>query len=153
MTYQSISQDKTLGFRTTKDTTILSDSIPSLNFNSGNQGKIIVNKSQKLDEITRFVSKNKTTIDKARINGYRIQIYFNEDKSTALGQKATFLSSYSDHKAYLDYLAPNYRVRVGNFRTRLEAEQLKQELLSRYPTCIVIEDLIELPELKKDVTE
>jgi len=145
--YQVYGQDKTLLFPSQKDTVKSTDSIQPLDFNTKNKGTIIVNKSKDLDEITEFVSKNKDTIDEEKIDGFRIQIYFNEDKSTALGQKASFLSSYNEHKAYLDYLAPNYRVRVGNFRTKLEAEKLKQELLSRYPTCIVIEDLIELPVL------
>ena len=147
-TYQLSAQDETLSFPPVQDTLKMADTIQELDFNTDQKGTVVVNNSSDLDEITTFVSKNKTTLEKEKINGYRIQIYFNENKSSALGQKASFLSSYGEHKAYLDYLAPNYRVRVGNFRTKLEAEKLKQELLSRYPTCIVIEDLIELPELK-----
>ncbi len=141
-------QDNTLTFPVQNDT-IIPDSIQKLDFNTSNKGKITLSKSNDLDEISKFVSKNKEDLSRARIEGYRIQIYFNESKSAALGQKAKFLSAHHGHKAYLDYLAPNYRVRVGNFRNKLEAEKLKQELLSRYPTCIVIKDSIELPELKK----
>ncbi len=150
ITYQINAQDKTLTFPPVKDSVNGSDSIQKLDFNTEIKGKVIVHASNDLDEITEFVSKNKETIENERIVGFRIQIYFNENKSAALGQKAGFLSSYGEHKAYLDYMAPNYRVRVGNFRTKLEAEKLKQELLSRYPTCIVIKDMIELPELKTD---
>lgn len=145
--YTSFSQDESLGFQTQTDTTILSDTIQKLDFTTEKKGIVTVNKSEKLDEVTKFVSQNKDDISKEKISGYRIQIYFNENKSTALGQKAYFLSVYGDHKAYLDYMAPNYRVRVGNFRTKLEAEKLKQELLANYPTCIVIEDNIELPKI------
>ena len=141
-------QDKTFTFKSEKDTIIQSDSVQKLDFNTTEKGNITVKKSQDLDEITEFVSKNIEHPEKQKINGYRIQIYFNENKSIALGQKANFLSQHDDHKAYLDYMAPNYRVRVGNFRTKLEAEKLKQELLSNYPTCIVIEDVIALPTLK-----
>ena len=141
------SQDKTLAFPT-NDTIILVDSMPSLKFDGQNPGKIVYKNSPELDKISEFVGKHKDDPENIKIEGYRVQIYFNENKSVALGQKANFLSQYAEHKAYLDYLAPNYRVRVGNFRTRLEAEKLKQSLLSNYPTCIIIQDNIELPTVK-----
>ena len=139
-------QDESLSFPADTVSNETDTSVMKLDFKTIQKGQVQVKKSKALDEITEFVSKNKNTLESVRMEGYRIQIYFNENKSVALGQKASFLSSHS-HKAYLDYLAPNYRVRVGNFRTKLEAEKLKQELLSRYPTCIVIKDHIELPKL------
>ncbi len=140
-------QDKTLAFPG-NDTLKIKDTILSLDFENSNQGVIRYRKDAELDEIIEFVGKNKSNPENIRIEGYRIQIYFNENKSVALGQKANFLAAYDQHKAYLDYLAPNYRVRVGNFRTKLEAEKLKQDLLANYPTCIIIKDNIELPELE-----
>ena len=74
-------------------------------------------------------------------------IFFDQDKSVVSQQKANFLSRYHGHKAYIDYVAPNYRVRIGNFRTKLEAEALKAELLTYFPTAVVVEDYIQLPEL------
>lgn len=142
----SFGQDKTLSFPS-NDTIVVTDSVPTLNFKNATPGKVIYKKSAELDEISEFVGKHKDNPENAKIEGYRVQIYFNENKSVALGQKANFLSQYAEHKAYLDYLAPNYRVRVGNFRTKLEAEKLKQSLLSTYPTCIIIKDNIELPAL------
>lgn len=143
----TFSQDKTLAFPT-NDTIILTDTLPTLNFDTQTPGKIIYKKSAELDEISEFVGKHKNDPENVKIEGFRVQIYFNENKSVALGQKANFLNQYSEHKAYLDYLAPNYRVRVGNFRSKLEAEKLKQSLLSNYPTCIIIQDNIELPAIK-----
>ena len=142
----AVAQDTTLSFPT-NDTTTISDSIPTLNFDNQTPGQVVYKSSAELDEITEFVGKHKSDPEKARIEGYRVQIYFNENKSVALGQKANFIAQYGEHKAYLDYLAPNYRVRVGNFRTKLEAEKLKQELLANYPTCIIIKDNIELPAI------
>ncbi|MFK8036660.1 MAG: SPOR domain-containing protein [Crocinitomicaceae bacterium] len=146
------SQDKSLAFPS-NDTLSISDSLPKLDFNGNENGKVKFSHNRELHEITEFVGKNKSNLENVRISGFRVQIYFNENKSVALGQKANFISQYNEHEAYLDYLAPNYRVRVGNFRTKLEAEKLKQELLRNYPTCIIIKDNIELPALKKPVKE
>ena len=140
-------QDRTLAFPSS-DTISIKDSTLTLDFENADPGTVTYKSSSELDEITAFVGKHKSDPENIRVEGYRVQIYFNENKSVALGQKANFLSAYPEHKAYLDYLAPNYRVRVGNFKTKLEAEKLKQDLLSNYPTCIIIKDSIELPELK-----
>lgn len=138
-------QNDWLTFPNTEKDSIKVDSIQYLDFNSITQGNIVVYKDARVAEITEFVGRNKESIEGTKIDGYRLQIFFAESKNEAQSQKAGFISSHSEHKAYIDYLAPNYRVRVGNFRTKLQAEKFKQELISVYPTCIVLEDKIELP--------
>jgi len=82
-------------------------------------------------------------------DGYRVQIFFGKRKD-ALEQKAAFAETYPDLAAYISYLAPNFRLRVGDFRTRLEGEKLKQRIESDYPGCYLVKDKIELPSLEKD---
>ncbi len=82
-------------------------------------------------------------------DGYRVQIFFGKRKE-ALDQKAKFAESYPELPAYISYLAPNFRLRVGDFRTRTEGEKLKQEIDSDYPGCYLVKDKIELPSLEKD---
>jgi hypothetical protein len=143
----SFAQDDWLTFPDVEKDSVTVDSIQTLDFNTATQGTIIVYKDARVAEITEFVGRNKESIEGTKIDGYRLQIFFAESKNEAQSQKAGFLTSHSEHKAYIDYLAPNYRVRVGNFRTKLQAEKFKQELISVYPTCIVLEDKIELPIL------
>lgn len=121
---------------------------PILNYNTPKKGKVTIHKTEALDEVTEFISKDKNSIEGNKIDGFRVQIFFAESKTEAQSKKAQFLTMYPDVKAYIDYLAPNYRVRVGNFRTRLQAEKIKYDLLSYFPTCVVISDKIELPQLK-----
>jgi len=140
--FTSNCQDKTFGAR---KTAIKLDSVQKLNFNTTNKGKVMVHKDSRLENVTKFVGRQKESIEGTKIDGYRIQIFFNESRKIAQSQKASFMSVHGEHKSYLDYLAPNYRIRVGNFRTKLQAEKFKQELISVYPTCIVVKDKIELP--------
>jgi len=126
------------------------DSVTFLNFSTQPKGHLVIFKDPKVDEITKFIGREKDLVNGVKIDGYRIQIFFDESKTVAQSQKAAFINSYPEYKAYIDYMAPNYRVRVGNFRTKLEAEKLKQELISIYPTCIVIKDKIELPKIELD---
>tara|TARA_B100000809_G_C15114284_1_gene521795 strand:+ start:1286 stop:1771 length:486 start_codon:yes stop_codon:yes gene_type:complete len=143
------SQDESLSF-TTASILIKPDSVKLLDFKTSNKGTVIVYKDQRLEDITDFIGRQEESIEGTKIDGYRVQIFFAESSTTAQSQKASFLSSHSEHKAYIDYMAPNYRVRVGNFRTRLQAEHLKQQLISVYPTCIVLEDKIELPVISTE---
>jgi len=144
MTTILIAQDETLTFGFTKPD-IETDTVQSLDFNTTKKGKVTIHQDPRVNNITEFIGRNRESINGSKIDGYRIQIFFAESRTTAQSQKASFINSHGEHKAYLEYLAPNYRVRVGNFRTRLEAEALKQELISVYPTCIIISDKIELP--------
>lgn len=82
------------------------------------------------------------------IPGYRIQIFFDSgNNSKTRGQTVyeTFSARYPDIPAYLTFKAPNYKVRVGNFRTRLDAVRFLQEILPDYPGAYVVADQIHLP--------
>ena len=83
------------------------------------------------------------------ITGYRIQIFFDSgNNSKTRGQSAyeTFSARYPEVPAYLTFKAPNYKVRVGDFRTRLDAVRFLQQILPDYPGAYVISDQIRLPK-------
>ncbi len=111
------------------------------------KGKVTLHEDARMDKLAEFVRADEASVEGVKIDGYRIVIFFDQDKSTVAQQKANFMARYNDHRAYIDYVAPNYRVRVGNFRTRLEAEALKSDLLVNFPTAVVVEDKIQLPVL------
>lgn len=111
------------------------------------KGKVTLHQDARIEKLGEFVRSGESTVEGVKIDGYRIVIFFDQDKSVVSQQKANFLARYNDYRAYVDYVAPNYRVRVGNFRTKLEAESLKAELLPYFPTAVVVEDKIQLPNL------
>jgi hypothetical protein len=147
--FTSFSQDKSLAFFVTD--TVKTDTIVELNFNTLKKGTVTIIKDERLDQITEFIGRKSQSIQGSMIDGYRIQIFFSESRSVAQSQRAGFINTHENHKAYIDYLAPNYRIRVGNFRTKLQAEKFKQELVSIYPTSIVLKDKIELPVLFESI--
>lgn len=83
---------------------------------------------------------------KQPLKGYRIQIYLG-DRSTAENTRRTFLLQHPDTPAYLSYLAPNFRVRVGDLRDRVAAEYLRESLKNEFPGLYVVPDEIEPPRL------
>lgn len=76
-------------------------------------------------------------------SGYRVQIFLG-DRNTAESTKRSFLQRHPDVPAYLSWLAPNFRLRVGDLHTRLEAEHLLHELKTTYPGSYIVPDEVEM---------
>lgn len=84
------------------------------------------------------------------IDGFRIQIFFdsgNYSGDRAQKIKEEFEFKYPGNYAYITWDAPNYKVRVGDFRTRLEAEGFMQQIMADYPNAFVIKDKINYPPI------
>ncbi len=79
--------------------------------------------------------------------GFRVQIFLG-DRKTAEETKRAFLQKNPEVPAYLSWLAPNFRLRVGDLRTRLEAERLLRDMKLQYPGSYIVPDEIEMPALQ-----
>jgi len=90
-----------------------------------------------------------------KTEGFRIQIFSEaggKARQNAMQVKASFLTSYPDVKADLIYNPPDFKVRVGNFRTRSEALKFQKKILRDYPNAIiVIDEKMDFPELHINV--
>lgn len=88
--------------------------------------------------------------DKPVIEGYRVQVLFasgNNSKKMANDIRTQFLGKYPDVGAYIIWHAPNYKVRVGDFRTKLEAYKFYKEIKADFPSSFIVTDDINLPNL------
>jgi len=84
------------------------------------------------------------------IIGYRVQIYFdsgNNSKKRAMETRAQFLAKHPEMEAYIIFQDPHYKVRVGDFRTKMEAEGFRERIAFEYPGSFVTKDEINLPKL------
>jgi hypothetical protein len=115
---------------------------------TGQPGKVEVKADERLKLATEFMGTPVNNEPIVKIKGYRVQVYFSNDKDLVNQQRADFMSQNPKIPVYVDYLAPNFRLRAGNFRTRLPAEKLQFEINTTFPDAIVIEDWIELPTLR-----
>ncbi len=74
---------------------------------------------------------------------WRVQIYFGTGRSGrahAQSIKNNFESSHPGTSAYLIFEEPYFKVRVGNYSTRLDAERLKIQLSEDYSSLFIVED-------------
>ena len=85
------------------------------------------------------------------IPGFRVQIFFdsgNFSHQNAMKVIEKFHKRYDEIPAYISWKAPNYRVRVGDFRSRLEAEGFLAKIKYRYPSAFVIPSKINFPKVE-----
>lgn len=78
--------------------------------------------------------------------GYRIQVLATTSLITAKDTKSSFLQRYSDYNASIVFEAPNYKVRIGNYTNRFDANRDLQEIITDYPNAYVVKDLINIAE-------
>lgn len=85
------------------------------------------------------------------IKGFRIEIFFdsgNQSKNTAIEAKSEFVNRFPEVPSYLTFQPPNYIVRVGDFRTKMEADKFLKEIETTYPSAFIVADKIAFPKLQ-----
>ena len=111
-------------------------------------GFLILTQDTRIDTLLmkqRQIHANDSTID-----GFRVQIFMelgNDAITHADSVREVFIAEYPDVPIYLIFGQPYYRLRVGDFRTRLEAENMYQRLKKTFKNAFVTADRIELPNI------
>ncbi len=88
-----------------------------------------------LDSINRF------NVTRKFIDGYTIQIYSGQNKEEAMNTKKKMMAETSLN-AILEYNQPKFRVRVGNYYSRLEAQKDLTRLKRIFSNAILVPEKI-----------
>ena len=70
--------------------------------------------------------------------GYRVMVINTNDRTKAMEVKSKLMSDYPEHKSYLVYQSPYFKIQIGNFRSRQEAEDLRKRIVRSYPTGVMV---------------
>ena len=104
------------------------------------QGPISIQADERIEQqIAKKASK--------QMNGYRLQICFDSDKSIIDEARNRFISIYPKIDTYVTFEAPNFNLMVGDFRTILEAEKIQEEISGQFTIVIIHKTLIHLPRI------
>lgn len=108
-------------------------------------GSLKVTTEAGIDQLNQqYIRQNK---EDGTLPGYRVQIY-NGKKAETLKKRSEFLSVFPNTAVYTVYEAPEYKVQVGDFRTRLEAEKFLRQVQSQYGSGFLVNTRIKQPPLK-----
>jgi hypothetical protein len=108
--------------------------ITASNYCLAQQGTVVVNQDKKITtllEVKKEMNKNESDSDR-----YKIQIY-NGNRPGASAAIKEFSASFTDWKSTDTYESPNFKVWVGDFRTRLEADRALNKIKRKFPNAFI----------------
>ena len=82
--------------------------------------------------------------------GYRVQIYNGNDRTRATQTKIDFMRRFPGIRTYMTYVQPQFRVKVGDFRTRADAHKLYEQVSGLYNPSMIVPDIIVINTLRDD---
>jgi hypothetical protein len=109
------------------------------------RGKVTVTKDPLIDSlIARRLELNRAGVsgNSVTLSGFRVQIFSGLDRALVYSEQVKFKTRYPGISSYISYTQPNYKLRVGDFRTRLEAEKLMNELKKYYSSLFIFSEMI-----------
>jgi len=95
------------------------------------QGVVVVNQDEQIDALLKL----KKDINRRNKN-FKIQIY-NGSRAGAENARLKFLNSYSGWSLSMEYETPNYKIWVGNFNTRLEADRALLRVKKKFSNAFI----------------
>mgnify|MGYP000497493766 CR=1 FL=1 len=113
-----------------------------------NKGNLNLEIPSAIEQLQQDYQKQQTTQN--HLEGYRVQIY-NGRKNECMRERSNFLKLYPRVATYTVYESPEYRIQVGDFRTRLEAEKFRKNILEHFSGSFVLKTTIKWPDLDLDI--
>lgn len=98
-------------------------------------GKTNISVDPKIDQLLK--EKRKLNTGLFLNEGYKIQIFYgNSEESKKKLQE--FKKEFKDLDGTIIFNSPNYKVWIGNFKTRIEVERAMVDIKKKYPTALII---------------
>ena len=111
----------------------------ALNLNAQDSGTVVVHKDPRIENlIKKQIEINELTTRDARrfVQGFRILVMSTNDRTKANNAKTKIYQEFPELKAYLDYKPPFLKLRVGDFKTREDAEEYLSDIQKFFPTGV-----------------
>ena len=100
--------------------------------------------------VDKLVSKYKQILKKTGgVEGWRIQLIFKAQKEEILPYQIKFTNLYPEIPVQIAFDSPNYKLTVGNFRTRNKALKIKHQISKNFPGAYPVPIIID-PDLLED---
>ena len=99
------------------------------------EGRTTLSQDLKIEQLLK--EKRKINQNISTNESYKIQIFYgNSDDSKKKLQE--FRREFKDLDGTIIFNSPNYKVWIGNFKTRIEVERAMVDIKKKYPTALII---------------
>ena len=106
---------------------------------------VTVNQSRTMrSALDSYVSNNAAK----KLTGYRIRVYFDNGQNARMRSESiarSISNAYPGMGVYRTFESPNFKVTVGDFRTKDDALKIYHSLKATYPTAIILRETINYP--------
>jgi len=104
--------------------------------NSNNlTAQITISQDQKFEYLLSEKRKINTSV--TNTDKFKIQIFYGENQQ-ARKMLNQFKQAYKDLDGTIVFSSPNYKVLVGSFRNRIDADRTRLEIIKEYPNALVV---------------
>lgn len=83
------------------------------------------------------------------VAGFRIQVYTGMKKNELDATKTQIYQEFPELNTYMAYNHPTYRLRVGDFATRMDVERYHNKLKDMYPRAVIVQERIAIKDAMK----
>jgi hypothetical protein len=112
------------------------------------ENTVVVHKDPRLDMlVNKQIEINEITTRNARrfAPGFRILVISSNDRNKVTEAKTRIYRQFPELKAYMLYQSPFFRLKVGNFRDREEAEEYLQDISRLFDGGVyIVPDTVEV---------
>ena len=99
------------------------------------ESKTTVSVDPKIDQLLKVKRKLNTGL--FLNEGYKIQIFYGNSEESKK-KLLEFKKEFKDLDGTIIFNSPNYKVWIGNFKTRIEVERAMVDIKKKYPTALII---------------
>jgi sporulation related protein len=105
------------------------------NFAQQKEGELKIESSARIDKV--IAQKKQYNKSLKTIRGYKIQLFYGNEKES-YKIKNEFKQIFPEIPTIIIFSSPQWKVQVGNFKTRLEADRALVDIKKKYPSAIIL---------------
>ena len=91
--------------------------------------------------------KKKVTGSIYTTKGFRVVIFSGPDRAQAMQAKNLFARNFPGIPSYVSYNVPSYKIKVGNFESRAEANEFLRRIGKAFPTSFIVPDIVTIKNI------
>jgi hypothetical protein len=113
-------------------------------------GSIRYTVDQRIEALVRLQGLSSGPNGLPQVAGYRVQLLFDAEKKVIDDARTLFINAFPKVDSYVLFNAPHFVLKVGDFRTSLDAERVRESLIKDFPASFIVKEMINLPRIDQE---